>query len=129
MMKKFLLPVILLLFVTITTQGQTIINQINSQEAYTLLQKNKKIVVLDVRTPGEFSQGHIANAINIDINQPDAIEKINKLDKNSSYLVYCRTKNRSGTVANYMVQNGFATVYQMMDGITGWNMNSLPVVN
>jgi rhodanese-related sulfurtransferase len=116
----------LLLLTTFFANAQGI-KQINSPEAKTLLQQNNKIVVLDVRTPGEFVQGHIANAVNIDVNQSDAIERINKLDKNATYLVYCRTKNRSGVVVNYMIQNGFKVVYQIVDGIAGLSQNNLLV--
>jgi len=124
-MKNILITGLLLLTVlSLNAQG---IKQINSPEAKILLQQNNKIVVLDVRTPGEFVQGHIANAVNIDVNQSDAIERINKLDKNATYLVYCRTKNRSGVVVNYMIQNGFKVVYQIVDGIAGLSQNNLLV--
>lgn len=101
--------------------------EVNSTQVQNMLRNDSKLVVLDVRTPGEFVQGHIKGAVNIDVNQTDAQERINKLDKNATYIVYCRTKNRSGVVVNHMAQNGFRKVYQMMDGITGWNMNGLPL--
>ncbi len=101
--------------------------EVNSIEVNTMLQKDNSFIVLDARTPREFSQGHIKGAVNIDANQPEFLGYIDKLDKNASYIVYCRTKNRSGFAVNYMLQHGFKTVYQMMDGITGWNQNGLPV--
>jgi rhodanese-related sulfurtransferase len=85
------------------------------------------LIVLDVRTTDEFASGHIKGAINIDIHQPDAKDQINKLDHNAKYIVYCRTKNRSGIVVTHMLQNGFKNIYQMMDGIVGWNQNNLPL--
>ena len=100
--------------------------EINSKEAFTMLQKNNKIVVLDVRTPGEFNDGHIKGAVNIDIHDPDALRKIDKLDHNTVYLVHCRTNHRSKIAADHMVQSGFKTVYQMMDGYMGWAANNLP---
>lgn len=127
MKKTYSVASVLLFLISITIQAQSGINSVNSTEVASLIQKNKKLVILDVRTPSEYAQGHLANSINIDVNQPDVKDRLEKLDKNASYLVYCRTKNRSGVVANYMIQNGFTSVYQMMDGITGWNMNNLPV--
>jgi len=50
-----------------------------------MLQKDKKLVVLDVRTSDEFREGHIKGAINIDIKQPDALSKIDKLDHIRTY--------------------------------------------
>jgi rhodanese-related sulfurtransferase len=97
------------------------IKEVNAETVKKTLVKDKNWVVLDVRTPGEFSQGHIPGALNIDLYQNDAITRIGKLDKNAKYIVYCRTRNRSGVVADYMVKNGFANVYQMVDGIGGWN--------
>lgn len=105
------------------------VRPINSDEALSLLKNNKKVVVLDVRTPGEFAQGHIKNAINIDVNSADAKSRIDALDKNVLYMVYCRTKNRSGVVTNYMLQNGFKNIYQVVDGIAGLAQQNLLVTN
>jgi rhodanese-related sulfurtransferase len=125
-MKKSILIAGWIVFTVLSLHAQTV-KEINSSEVGTMLQKNNKIVVLDVRTPGEFISGHIKGAINIDVHQPDAMERISKLDKNATYLVYCRTKNRSGAVVNHMRQNGFKNIVQMMDGMVGWNQNNLPV--
>lgn len=92
-----------------------------------MLLKDKKIIVLDVRTAEEFSYGHIKGALNIDIRQPDAFSKIDKLNKNAKYIVHCRTNHRSGIAVNHMIQSGFKNIYQMMDGWSGWSMNNLPV--
>lgn len=100
---------------------------VTSKEVNSMVQKDNRFVVLDVRTPGEFSQGHIKGAVNIDINQPDALEKIGKLDKNATYIVYCRTKNRSGVAVNYMMKNDFSKIFHMTDGMVGWNQSKLPV--
>jgi rhodanese-related sulfurtransferase len=101
--------------------------EVNSKEVNAMLQKDKKLVVLDVRTLEEFMDGHIKGAINIDIRQPDAFGKIDKLDRNGKYIVHCRTNHRSKTAVDHMLQSGFKSVYQMMDGITGWNENNLPI--
>lgn len=98
----------------------------SSVEISQLLAGNKSIVVLDVRTPQEFAAGHLKGALNIDIYQQDFYSRIDKLNKKSTYVVYCRTHNRSTATVNYMKQNGFALVYQMMDGFPGWAGNKLP---
>lgn len=126
-MKKSFLLTGWTLLIALSLNAQSV-KTINSTDVGALLQKNNKIVVLDVRTPGEFNSGHLKGAINIDLHQSDALNRISKLDKNATYLVYCRTKNRSGVVVNNMIQNGFKDVYQMMDGMVGWNQNNLPVV-
>lgn len=102
------------------------VKQLNSPEVNQLLKKSPKIVVLDVRTGEEFAQGHLKGAKNIDIRQPDFYSRMDKLDKNVTYLVYCRTNHRSGMAVEYMSQHGFQKLYQMMDGFPGWAANNLP---
>lgn len=127
MKTKLLLPALVLLFcsfTTITAQNKV---SVSSKQASSMLLKDKKIIVLDVRTAEEFSYGHIKGALNIDIRQPDAFSNIDKLNKNAKYIVHCRTNHRSGIAVNHMIQSGFKNIYQMMDGWSGWSMNNLPV--
>lgn len=126
MKNKVLLVSYFLMAFGIFASAQTI-NKINSVDANKMIGEDKELVILDVRTPMEFNQGHIKGAVNIDISQPGFYDKILKLDKSKSYLVYCRTQNRSGVTVNFMKEKGFNNIYQMVDGITGWNINGLPV--
>ncbi len=101
--------------------------QITSQEALDMLNTRDSVVVLDVRTAGEFQLGHIKGSLNIDISQPDFNTKIEALDKNATYIVLCRTHNRSTVAIKNMEQKGFTHMYQMSDGFSGWSLNALPV--
>ncbi len=85
-------------------------------------------VVLDVRSPGEFSQGYINHAININYNGADFSASIDKLDKNKTYFVYCYSGGRSSKAASYMRNEGFTKVYELMNGILAWNSKNLPLV-
>ena len=85
----------------------------------------KEFVVLDVRTPGEFSEGHLAGAVNVDLLAPDFAARLSAMDRGKSYLVYCRTGNRSTKAVHTMEQLGFRTVYHMRDGIVGWEKKGL----
>lgn len=128
MKAKALLTLVFVLFlgvVTVVAQNKV---QVDSKQANELLKKDKNIIVLDVRTAEEFNEGHIKGAANIDIRKQDAYSKIDKLNRNSTYLVYCRTNHRSGMATDYMIQKGFKNVYQMMDGFPGWASNHLPWV-
>ena len=121
---KMLLPfLVLVLFSFSTVQGQNKI-QLNSTEIKDVLKKNKDLIIIDVRTPDEFKEGHLKGAQNIDIRQYDAYSKLDKLNPKAKYLVYCRTNHRSGMAVDYMIQKGFKTVYQMMDGFPGWAANN-----
>ncbi|WP_371173993.1 rhodanese-like domain-containing protein [Buchananella felis] len=67
-------------------------------------------VLIDVRTPEEFAAGHLEGAINIDVNSADFATKIGELDPAGTYLVYCRSGNRSGQAVEQMKGMGFQNV-------------------
>lgn len=122
---NYFIPVFVFLissFIPIIAQTKI---DVNSKEVNTMLQKDQKFIVLDVRTADEFKESHIKGAINIDILQPDANAKIDKLDHDAKYVVHCRTNRRSEIAVDHMMQSGFKNVYQMTDGITGWDQNNL----
>jgi len=124
---KIIIPLVVLLLSTfMILEAQTKI-EVSSKVVSTMLQKDSKLMVLDVRTAEEFSEGHIKGALNIDIRKEDAFSKIDKLDHKVKYIVYCRTNHRSGMAVDHMMKSGFKTVYQMMDGFPGWAANKLPV--
>jgi len=120
---KFLVPIFVVMLASFQgVSAQKI--QLKSPDVKEVLKKNKSIVILDVRTPEEFAAGHLKGAKNIDIKQPDAYSKLDKLNTKTTYLVYCRTNHRSGMAVEYMMQKGFKNVYQMMDGFPGWAANN-----
>ena len=74
------------------------------------------VVIIDVRTAGEFNEGHIANAINIDVQSSSFDSDIAALDKNATYALYCRSGNRSGIVAGKMSDAGFTSILNAQVG-------------
>lgn len=96
-------------------------NAVDNQ-AFKQAMAGKNVVLLDVRTPEEFSQGHIPGAKNIDVLQEAEFRKqILALPKDKSYLVYCRSGKRSSTALQLMKENGFADVKHLKTGIAGWD--------
>ena len=79
------------------------------------------VVVLDVRTPGEFQSGHIWNAINIDVEGMTFNQEIAKLDKSKEYAVYCRSGRRSAIATEAMSKAGFKNLVELSGGIQTWN--------
>ncbi len=75
-----------------------------------LNQKNSSDVLFDVRTPEEFNAGHIKGAINFNISTLDVINRIKKLDKTKTYILYCRSGGRSQMAAMLMAQNGLNVI-------------------
>lgn len=124
-MKIKTLSLVAVLFI-ISAFTPTELTIIYSKDVNKMISSKKKYIILDVRTPGEFNSGHIKGALNFDVNQNDVYSKIDKLDKKATYIVYCRTQNRSQVVGNYMISKGFKEVYKMQDGIVGWLANGFP---
>jgi thioredoxin len=83
--------------------------------------------LIDVRTPAEFSAGHIEGALNMNWNGENFKEETAKLDKTKPVMVYCRTGGRSAEAAEWLKKEGFTNVYEMKSGITGWTSENLPV--
>lgn len=77
-------------------------------------------VVLDVRTPAEFAGGHLPGAVNLDIQARDFLTRLEGLDRGKSYLVYCRSGNRSAKAVQAMEQMEFPRVHHMREGMIGW---------
>lgn len=76
------------------------------------------VVVVDVRTPAEYAAGHIDGAVNIDVESSDFDAQIAKLDKGTTYAVYCHSGRRSGIATGKMGDAGFTKVYNLKGGIS-----------
>jgi rhodanese-related sulfurtransferase len=96
---------------------------------YDELSKEPNTVILDVRTAGEFSQGKIPGAILIDIHSSNFKDQVTRLDKSKTYLIYCRSGNRSAKACEIMSKLGFEKCFNLKHGIKGWVKNNKPVVN
>ena len=84
--------------------------------------RDKKGTILDVRTLEEFEISRIPDSKNIDFYNPqNFMQEIEKLDKNSSYYIYCRTGVRSANSCQLMSELGFKNVYNLVGGIVEWN--------
>lgn len=106
-----------------------IIEHISPQDASTLIQENQNnpdFVILDVRTPEEFAEGYIENAINIDFYAETFRDDINRLDRSQTYLVYCRSGKRSASATQIMADLNFTEVYNLLGGIIDWKAAGLP---
>jgi rhodanese-related sulfurtransferase len=82
--------------------------------------QTSNVQLIDVRTPEEFTEGHLPNAINIDVNGSDFITKTSKLDKDKPVMVYCKMGGRSAKAAANLKEQGFKDVSDLDGGITSW---------
>lgn len=107
-------------------QKQDIIQNIKAEAALKIIEERKDVVPLDVRTEGEYETGHLEKSINIDWeNQSIFKSEIEKLDKNKTYILYCRSGNRSSKASIFMKNNGFTSIYNILGGV---NSGLLPLV-
>lgn len=85
------------------------------------------VVTLDVRSAGEFSAGHIAGALNIDVEGMQFDSDIAKLDKSVTYAVYCHSGRRSGIAVEKMTKAGFKSLFNLTSGIASWSSAGMPI--
>lgn len=119
------------LFIIITLLGLSQVNaqgykNINSSD-FNHLVNTKEGIILDVRTPNEYTRGHIKNSTLIDISNPNFVERAMLLQKNKPVYIYCLTGSRSRVAANFLAQQGFADVYNLQAGIIEWQRMGLPI--
>lgn len=73
--------------------------------------------VIDVRTPQEFSTGHLDGAVNIDIRDAEFAAEVDALDHAANYVIYCHSGNRAGQAIEYMQGAGFTGTLTNAGGV------------
>ncbi len=104
---------------------------IDHGEAADLITANnddESFVILDIRTPEEFNEGHVKDAININFYDENFESMISLMDKEKNYLIYCRSGKRSGKAFDIMNNLGFAMVYDLQGGLIGDRNRKLQLV-
>lgn len=104
------------------------VTHVDAVKALEIMKARPKLVVVDVRTPGEFAAGHIDGAINIDFKNPNFATEITKLDASQDYLIHCRSGGRSTASLKHFKAKGFSHIIHMDGGMLGWNKANLPTV-
>lgn len=103
------------------SQGQSVkFTDLRVNEFSEIIHQNEDIIILDVRTPAEYSAGHLKNSILIDINAPGFKDKAGQLDKNKKVLVYCATGVRSVQASNTLLSMGYNDVSNLLGGYHSW---------
>lgn len=89
--------------------------------------QTKGVQIVDVRTPGEYAEKHIAGATNIDVSSADFEKEMSQLDKTKPTYVYCLSGGRSGQASGWAAKNGFTEVYNLNGGMLAWGNANKPV--
>lgn len=104
-------------------------NKLNPHAFKAALNDKKDEILIDVRTPEEYSEGHLSGALNINWNDPSFSEQMEKLDKTKPVFIYCRSGGRSGQAYQALKSMGFKEVYDMDGGISAWQSAGLKTGN
>lgn len=106
-------------------------NDIDVLEAYEIIVnnlENSQFIIIDVRTPDEYSGGHIENSLNIDIKSKNFPKEIGDLERTNKYLVYCHSGRRSSKAIKLMENMNFTDLKNISGGIVKWKNKGLPLV-
>lgn len=121
-MKQGLTYIFIALFFLLSTSCQPenleVIN-VNTSQFNQLMQDNPEMMVLDIRTPKEFTTQHIKGAVNIDFYGPNFVTWLNNLDKERPILLHCRSGNRSKKSLAIFQKLNFTKIYHLNRGIVG----------
>ncbi|MPS73429.1 MAG: redoxin domain-containing protein [Chryseobacterium sp.] len=123
--------IVLFFLIVLTGCGKAQNNQdsnLSATEFAKKLNQTKDAQLVDVRTPGEFRNGHLKNAMNIDWNADDFTEKAKALDKDKPVFLYCMSGPRSTAAAEKLQEMGFKNIYEMQGGMMKWRNANLPEI-
>jgi rhodanese-related sulfurtransferase len=115
------LPVLFLLFGPQATAD----GGVSPKEAARLIKKTKDLQIIDVRTPAEYADGHLARAKLIPVEE--IAERLSEIDKKKPVLLYCRFGLKSRNALAVLQDHGFTNARQMEGGILAWQAAGLPV--
>lgn len=85
----------------------------------------KEVQLVDVRTPAEFEEGHLENALNINVSETNFITEVEKLDLDKPIYLYCRSGKRSAKAASILKDIGFKEIYDMSGGYLQWESDMI----
>jgi len=107
--------------------GTPAVKHVDAAGAARLLKDDPKVVVLDIRTAGEFSEGHLKGAQNVDFNAGNFEASLKKLATDKTYLVHCASGGRSTKSLEVFKKLGFKSVVHLDGGFKGWEKAGQPV--
>lgn len=121
-MKKYIILLGAFLFsVGIFAQEKTASRVIGPAEYKEQINYSEKVQLVDVRTPEEFSEGHIAGAENINFHDEDFLQQFEDLDKGRPLYIYCRSGKRSSKAAEKLTALGFEEIIDLEGGFLSWS--------
>lgn len=111
---------------SVNDSQEVVFESISPDDFSSLLSED--VVLLDIRTSQEFDSGRIEDALNLDFYSSSFKSDLNSLDKNETYLIYCRSGSRTSKTLDIMEELGFREVYDLRGGINNWKNSDFSVV-
>ena len=121
MRNAYLGLLVVLIALTSGCTAQEAIYEDVTKERFAELIKTRDGMLIDLRTPKEYEEGHIEGSVNIDFFADNFEDEIAKLDKNKTVYIYCASGGRSGETLKLMKESGFKMVYHLPVGYDGWS--------
>ncbi len=126
-MKKLIAVLFATTFALTACSSSSGANDLSAQE-FQAKSAEAGVVLLDVRTAGEFAAGHIEGALNLDVEGMTFEGEIKSLDPSKTYAIYCQSGRRSRIAVEAMTNAGFTKLFNLDEGIASWTNAGLPVV-
>lgn len=123
-LKLSILVLVAVIGISCNTKSQSKFDSISVIAPTEFKEKSAGNTIIDVRTPQEFSEGHIDGAVNINFFDETFLDQIAKYEKNEPLFIYCKSGNRSGQAAKKITNFGFKQVYDLEGGILNWVKNN-----
>ncbi len=118
-----LLAVLVVAMVACSPKGSY--TNVTADDLYAQLGK-PDVMIVDVRTPAEYAEGHITGAVNLPLQTIESWYK--DLPKDKPVYLYCRSGNRSQQAAEFLKKKGFSNIYNEQGGIIAWTQRNYPLV-
>ena len=114
----------------VSEASSPILKDVSNDEFAALIASKEGALLLDVRTSEEWNEGHLEGAAHADYWGDEAAFEaaMNAIPRDRTVLVYCAGGGRSGLTAKELIEAGHQEVYNLEDGISGWEGQGLPVV-
>ena len=125
--KRILISAIVLFILSCNIACSQKENVLSADEFEKQLAASPAAQLVDVRTPEEFAEGHLKNALSMNINSDDLKNRSKYLDKTKSVFVYCYSGGRSASACKFFRNEGFAIVYDLKGGYSAWTDLNKPV--
>jgi thioredoxin 1 len=125
--KSLLLFTILLCATIFSFAQKKTAKTLDINEYESSLKATKNVQLIDVRTPEEYSSGHLTDAQNVNYYDTDFRDQLNLLDKSKPSFIYCKSGSRSASAMEIMEEVGFKEIYNLKGGIMAWQAASKPL--